>query len=386
MSKSPARVLISGLCSVGKSSFVSALWGDSKLLPTAVRDCTQTNTLIRAPREGESDRQIRLAYLPRQQALEFAAGGLAYYRIAAAVQENLGLAAPKLDEMPADQRLRTALDTLKDFFAKHPRAQVLDEFLSDEIEQLEEFLRFIDSKEFVPDAFVPAKWDDRRELLMGRRGPDGRTLNVGKLWALRHVELIREPSPAWEGDAIELIDTPWIPAFHNKRRTELILEQARLADVLVILALPKKYEPEEWVLKILRERPALARRTLVVFNQIDTIDGAALFAREGFAQAFDENLDRLLKLGLIRENVFMACARLPFLQLEDGDALVAERREKLKAVLARIARLVETRPPSFFKERLLSSCDPNDAGVVSLRNCLRRMSRERFKENQLFRI
>ncbi len=42
-------VLVSGLCSVGKSSFVCALWGDSDLLPTAVRDCTQTNTLTRQP-------------------------------------------------------------------------------------------------------------------------------------------------------------------------------------------------------------------------------------------------------------------------------------------------------------------------------------------------
>ena len=50
--------------------------------------------------------------------------------------------------------------------------------------------------------------------------------------------------------------------------------------------------PEEWVLKIFRKRPELARRTLIVFNQIDTIDGAALFAREGFAQAWEENAAR----------------------------------------------------------------------------------------------
>ena len=67
------HALVSGLCSVGKSSFVAALWGDAELLPTAVRDCTQTNTLIRAPRANESERQILLQYLSREQALNFAA-------------------------------------------------------------------------------------------------------------------------------------------------------------------------------------------------------------------------------------------------------------------------------------------------------------------------
>src|SRR4051812_37167368 len=96
-SKTP-RVLVSGLCSVGKSSFVSTLWGDAELLPTAVRDCTQTNTLIRAPQTGESDRHIRLAYLSREKATEFAVKGLAFHRIVEVLEEALGLTMPKLEE------------------------------------------------------------------------------------------------------------------------------------------------------------------------------------------------------------------------------------------------------------------------------------------------
>src|SRR5207253_2545627 len=121
-----------------------------------------------------------------------------------------------------------------------------NEFLTDEVAQLEEFLQFIDSNDFKPGGFVPANWEDRRELLMGRRRMDGRLENIGKLWALRHVELIREPAAELSGNRLELIDTPWIPAFHSARRTELILEQAQSAQILVILALPQKYIPEEW--------------------------------------------------------------------------------------------------------------------------------------------
>src|SRR4051794_36059691 len=81
-------VLVSGLCSVGKSSFVCALWGDSELLPTAVRDCTQTNTLIRLPEAGETDRQIRLAYLTREKAVDFASRDLSYYRLSELLQDQ----------------------------------------------------------------------------------------------------------------------------------------------------------------------------------------------------------------------------------------------------------------------------------------------------------
>src|SRR5579862_1668615 len=64
-------VLVSGLCSVGKSSFVCALWGDPELLPTAVRDCTQTNTRVRVPTADEADRQVRLSFLTRAEAAAF---------------------------------------------------------------------------------------------------------------------------------------------------------------------------------------------------------------------------------------------------------------------------------------------------------------------------
>jgi hypothetical protein len=359
-------MLVSGLCSVGKSSFVAALWGDSELLPTAVRDCTQTNTLVRVPRSGEDDRRILLSYLTRDEALNFATRGLAYYRLAEMLREILGPAAGQLDEGTPEVRLRRVVELTRKQFAEHPEFLVLHEPLTDEIDQLEEFLAFLDTPAFQPGYTIPALWQDRREHLMGRRRPDGRTLDIGRLLALRHVELVRA-SDHWPSIAPLLIDTPWIPTYHNARRTDLILQDVRQADILVLLALPQRFQPEDWVLRALRERPELARRTLVVFNQVDTIDQTALFGRDGFAAAYQENVERLTKLGLSEQNFFCSCARLPFLERAPQDTYVAERAQKLRRVLERIAKLCEGRPASEFKTRLLQACDPKDCGVETLR-------------------
>src|SRR5260370_40689233 len=95
-------VMMRGLWRVGKSSFVGALWGDSTMLPTAVRDCTQTNTLIRVPKPGESDPRILLSYLPRQAALEFALRDISFYRLSELLAEQSGPFGPRLDEMPPE--------------------------------------------------------------------------------------------------------------------------------------------------------------------------------------------------------------------------------------------------------------------------------------------
>ena len=84
------RILIAGKRSVGKSSFVCALWQDAELVPTAVRDCTQTNTLIRTPEEGEADPHLQIAYLERERALNFAAGDLSTYRLIRFLEEETG--------------------------------------------------------------------------------------------------------------------------------------------------------------------------------------------------------------------------------------------------------------------------------------------------------
>ena len=370
------RVLVSGLCSVGKSSFVSALWGDSELLPTAVRDCTQTNTLIRVPKAGETDRTLRLNFLPRDKALAYALRGLAFHRIAGLIEETLGPTGfgPRLDELPPHERLTESVRLTRALFKERPSLFVLHEQVTDDLEEIEQFLAFLDSPDCKPGGTADARWEDRREHLMGRRRPDGRTLEVGKLLSLEHVEVIRA-TPRWTINGgkspwlPEVLDTPWIPAYHEARRTELIHEQARGADILIVLALPQAFTFEEWVLKTLRERPELVKRTIVLFNQIDTVDTAALFTRDGFATVFQNNLNTLTKLGIAPENVLLSCARLPFLthSPDAQTAAVQERIQRLKEILARLGKLALSRAESEFTRKLKPACDPADCGIETLR-------------------
>jgi hypothetical protein len=366
-------VLVSGLRSTGKSSLVSALWGDSELLPTAVRDCTQTNTLVRVPREGEPDRAIRLNYLPREEAVEFASRDLSYHRLHEVVTEVLGPTGPKLDEEPAARRIALAAETVRRLFREREDVHVLHEPATEQLETLEDFLAYSDSPEYRPGEAVARDWSERREYLMGRRRPDGRTLEVGKLLSLRLVELVRATG-RWGDLPPRLVDSPWIPTFHNARRADLILREARGADAMVITALPEPFALEEWTLELFRERPDLRSRTLVVFNQVDTVDTSMLFSRGGFAEAWAANVAALTDAGLDPANVFASCARLPFLEgLPPDSPLVArdpfggEMSARLRTVLAKIARLAEDRPEDAFTRRLAAACDPHDAGVESVR-------------------
>ncbi|HEY3322357.1 MAG TPA: hypothetical protein VGP72_17985 [Planctomycetota bacterium] len=366
------RVLFSGLRSVGKSSLVCALWGDAGLLPTAERDCTQTNTLVRVPGNAETDREIFLAYLSREIAAAYMVGGLAFYRIAQMVTETLGPAGPRLDEGTPEARLRAALETMRKIFQSQPSLQVLHESLTDDVDELQQFLEFLESPEYKPGQTVPAKWEDRREHLMGRRHPDGRKFDVGRLLTQHHVELLRA-SPQWGEQAPELVDTPFVPAFHNARRADLILDQARKADILAVIARPEPLAPEEWLVRILKERPELSKRTLVVFNQLDTVDTLTLFGREGFAAAYEKASKALAQLGIPEENILVSCARLRFLELSiarSEDPSLPQRRDRLKAVLQRIDHLAAGRPQADFTGKLKLACDPQDNGIESLRTKL----------------
>jgi len=374
-------VLVSGLRSTGKSSLVSALWGDSELLPTAVRDCTQTNTLVRVPREGEADRAVRLNYLPRDEAVEFAAHGLAYHRLREVVAEVLGPTGPKLDEEPAERRIALAAETVRRLFKERTDVHVLHEPATEQLETLEEFIAYIGSDEYRAGEAVAREWSERREYLMGRRRADGRTLEVGKLLSLRLVELVRAAA-GWGETPPRLIDSPWIPTFHNARRADLILREARTADAVVITALPEPFELEEWTRELFKERPDLRSRTLVVFNQVDTVDTSMLFSRGGFAEAWEANVAALAGRGVDPENVYASCARLPFLEglrpdcyLVARDPFGGEMASRLKKVLAKIVRLVEDRPEGAFMRRLATACDPGDAGVESVRARLIELAR-----------
>ena len=369
------RVLVSGLCSVGKSSFVSALWGDSDVLPTAVRDCTQTNTLIRRPGLNETDRSIRLAFLPRDKALHFATQGPAFYRLTALIDETLGPAAPRFDEMLPEQRLTEAVAITRRLFQEQPNLYILHEQLTDALEELEQFLAFIQSPAYRAGEKSAAKWDDRRAHLMGIRRPDGRTLETGRLLSLEYVEIIRDNSAP--GIELELLDTPWIPAYHEARRTELILEQSLSADILIAIALPLPFTFEDWVLKAFRARPELVKRTIVLFNQADTIDSAALFSRDGFAAVFQHNVETLTKLGIDPAHIFLSCARLPFLTHAaslNADPAIPERIQKLKKTLDRLRFQTDGRPASDFTRKLQRACDPADAGIETLRGKLNELA------------
>jgi hypothetical protein len=375
------NVLVSGLCSVGKSSVVCALWGDAELLPTAVRDCTQTNTLIRRPADGESDRRILLHYLEWRAAENFALKGLAVHRLLEMLQEYHGLAMPRLDELPPDARLRFVAADAERLYASRRDLMVLNEPLTDELEQLKDFIAFLDSPEYRPGEAVEAQWDERREHLMGKRLLDGRLAGTGKLMALEHVELVSATHwrPGRDLPVPAVIDTPWIPALHNARRQELILAQARAADVLLVLTLPQAFQPEPWLLAILKERPDLRRSTIVVFNQIDTCDPRTLFSRDGFLGTFAENREQLEKLGLDPANMLTACSRLRFLQdsqksdtgrqskLPFGTSALSERIARLEKTLGQLREQGRSRPDSDFKTMLMAACDVNDAGIETLR-------------------
>lgn len=363
-----ACILISGLCSAGKSSFVSALWGDAELVPTAVRDCTQTNTLVRAPRLGEPEQALRIRFLPLERALKYALGDLSFYRLAGLVHDTLGPLGPRLDEGPPAQQLRLCLDAVQQIFRERRDLAVLQEPLNDEMDKLEQFLSFLESAAFKAGETVELPWSRRREELMGRRRPDGRTVDVGHLLAYQHVELVRA-SQRWGAcsHAPVLIDSPWIPTFHNARRADLILEQAQTADLLVIVALPERFEPEPWVKEAFKRRPELRSRTLLVFNQIDTVDVTALFARGGFAEMYAENLLKLREVGILEENVLMSCARLPFLRLCVQDELVHARAAKLETTLAGIRKRCVGRAETPFLRKLLDACQALDGGMETIR-------------------
>ena len=368
------RVLVAGLRSVGKSSFVGALWGDAEMLPTAVRDCTQTNTLIRPPASGEPDRGICLSYLPRAQVVEYALRDATYYRLTQMLHDTAQVLSAELEEQLPEARLRAVAAAVRRLFEERPKLLVLHEELTDDLEELEQLLAFLDSPAYQPGVRLPARWEDRSAHLMGRRRSDGRTVEAGRLRALEHVEITRS-TPRWPADVPQLIDTPWVPAYHEARRAELILRQAQTTDVLVLLSLPERFEPEEWVVRLLAQRPEMARRVVVVFNQIDTVDAAALYARDGFAATFAANSVRLARLGILPENLLMSCARLPFLQALAQDQAVRDRTARLRAVLGQLTRLAQNHARDDFTRKFLAACDPDDAGLHSFEAHLKELRR-----------
>jgi len=374
MNSAPPSVVVSGLRSTGKSSLVCALWGDAELLPTAERDCTQTNTLIRIPRESESDRSVQLVHLLVGRALLFAVRGAAYYRIESFLKDKLSFEAQVLEQQPPGERLATAVRLLKEAFAADPRAAVLHESLTDDLAEIEQILETLAAPNYPAERPLDAAWDERRDHMMGRRGPDSRIIDTGRLQTLDRVELLRATT-AWNGTPPLLIDTPCIPAVRGARRQDLVLEQARKAAMLLIASRPDRAEPEEWLRAFLKERPKMAERTLLVFNQVDTVDPASLFSRDGFSGAYESSLERFREIGIPKTNACMTCARLPFLELaraNSSDPLVEERLVRLKKILARLADLALGRQASVFRDMYVAALKSPDGGIGTLRSAIQK--------------
>lgn len=368
------RVLVAGPMSVGKSSVVSTLWGDATLLPTAARDCTQTNSLIRVPRENESDKHLLLHDLSEEEAVDFALRGLSFYRVEEVLNEALGAFDTELllKDKQGRERIEAAAGRMRKLFADDAKAEVLYDHLQEELECLEEFMAFLDSEDHRPGAAVEAPWDQRERYLMGLRGADQRKLSVGRLLALRRVELVRA-SAAWNGTPPHLIDSPMIPAIRNARRADLLLREIESADILVVVGRPEGWKPEPWLEACLKHQPGLAGRVFVVFNQIDTVDRSVLFSRSGLRGTYDEAQERMKELGMNPEHIILTCARLPFLALmEDAPktSFAQEFRERLISVLERIASSARIESPCDLRDKLLRACDPNDAGIEALRKQL----------------
>jgi hypothetical protein len=333
-----------------------------------------------SPRDGELDRRLVLNFLTRDGSEEFASRGLAFHRLREVIAATLGPAGPKLDEGTPGARVRLAVETIRRLFTERKDMHVLHEPATEQLEQLEQFIAHLDSLEYVPGGRVEKDWAERREYLMGRRRRDGRTLEVGKLLSLRLVELVRA-TDRWGDSPPTVIDTPWVPTFHNARRADLVLREAERADIIVITALPEPFELEPWVLEVFDKLPRLRGRTLVVFNQVDTVDTSCLFGRGGFAEAWAGNVERLCREGIGTENLYVSCARLPFLEglrVEGArDPLETAREDRLRAVLGKIRRLSSDGPADPLRGRLIAACDPTDCGVESVRSRLARlMARE----------
>jgi hypothetical protein len=189
--------------------------------------------------------------------------------------------------------------------------------------------------------------------------------------AVERVELLRN-SETWTEHPIRLMDSPWVPAFHNARRAELLLEEAKRARALIVVARAGAFHLEDWVTRFLAERKDIAVRTLVVFNQVDTIDLSRLFARDGFADAFSESAKNLRSAGIPPENLFVCCMRLPFLEKSPSAAKHADRIAKLREVLAAIRKRVASAPKDAaagLKPKLLRATDA-DGGLEAVRERL----------------
>ena len=370
------RVLTTGRMSVGKSSLINALWGVPDALPTATRDCTQTNTLVRPPEPGEKGRTLKIRYLSSDAAAKYALGGVQWWRITEFLREVYGPFGPPFDAMPPREALRRGVDEVRKAFVKNTKYRIIHDNLEEDLEVVEDLLALIGENEksgkLVGEG-IEKPFDERVEYLMGKRRPNGTIAGAGRIMAQEWVEAVIEPR-GWEdenlpGNMPEILDTPWIPAVHDTRRVDLITRAAGDADVILLVDLPRPLTVEEWLADILKKYPDRARSVIVVLNQIDTVDQDEIYVEDGFLAAVESTRKVMQEFHIPPENLVFTTSWLAHLKAQARTPEVEARIGKLVDILAKLFRKIEGSGTS--KDviaAMKAACNPDDGGIVTLRS------------------
>lgn len=364
------RVLTTGRMSVGKSSVINALWGRPEMLPTATRDCTQTNTLVRPPRGDEPEETLYVRYLGFDRACRYVLGSVHWHRVNEYIRFTSGPFGPRLDEMPPRRALEEGVKAVREAFEKDPSEAVLHDNLNEDVSVIEDMLSMEPRLDETAPTVVRCPFDERAKFLMGERRPDNSVAGTGCLMTQEWVEICRSPVD-WPCPVPAILDTPWIPTIHDTRRRDLISAMAETAGVIVLVTLPEALEPEDWLVGFLRSHPESSERVVVVMNQADTIDEDLLFHREGFAEAFDKTRRVMHEHGMNPENIVLTVSWLAYLRRLEQTEEVAARMQRIQQVLARIAaKAGRGGSGSNLVSALEAARDPDDAGFDRLRRLI----------------
>jgi len=384
------RVLTTGRMSVGKSSLINALWGVPDALPTATRDCTQTNTLVRPPEPGEKGRTLKIRYLSADAAAKYALGGVQWWHITEFLRDVNGPFGVPFDDMPPREALRRGVEEVRTSFVKNHKFRIIHDNLEEDIEVVEDLLVLIGEDEKArPSPFPDEKaggsrlpnensgklvgegiekpFDERIEYLMGKRRPNGTIAGAGRIMAQEWVEALIEPV-GWAGDVPEILDTPWIPAVHDTRRVDLITRAAEDADVILLVDLPRPLTVEEWLANILKKQPDRARNVIVVLNQIDTVDQDEIYVEDGFLAAVESTRKVMQEYKIPQENLVFTTSWLAYLKGLNRTPEVETRIGKLADILAKLSKKIEGSGASKdVISAMKAACNPDDGGIVTLR-------------------
>jgi hypothetical protein len=372
--KKRVRILTAGRMSVGKTSLVNALWGEAGMLPTAARDCTQTNTLVRPPGWGSPDGTVRLRYLPPDTAAEYALGGVHWHRLTEYLRSQSPGLFDELEKLEPRAAIGACVKAVREVFAKEKGEEVLHDNLLEDLDVLESLLSLFEEVDRSSSLVVERPYEERSRHLMGERHPDGSIAGTGRLIALERVEIFREPK-GWSACVPSIFDTPWIPTVHETRRADLVRQAAAEADVLVLVELPRRPVLEEWQQAYLDEDPTRARRVLFVLNQVDAVNLETFFRTGGLCEVFEETRTLMGRRGMDPENIVLTVSWVHHLRGLAPDDRVRGRIARMEAVLGDLRAVAKApRCPPPLSQRILAACDPSDGGLAALRSRIEGMA------------